>query len=132
MTPLATIRGMFTLEQVDEIHDRHGAASTLRAYLEALRAIGVERSVSFITDGHSEHHGKDGYVVTSPPTHQTFLVADVSDHDGFLEALEEEGYEKMSQSLAETGVERWVFDTHALTMTYYDKAGTELLKEDIK
>lgn len=60
---------MFTLEQVKAIHDEAGKASTLAAYLRALRDIGVEK---------------------------------------------------------------WVFDTHALTITYYDKAGNELLKEDIK
>jgi uncharacterized protein YbcV (DUF1398 family) len=47
--------------------------------------------------------------------------------------LTEEGkssYEEMSQGLAESGVEKWTFDTRAMTMTYYDKSGTALLTED--
>ena len=37
----------------------------------------------------------------------------------------------MSQGLAESGVEKWTFDTHALTITYYDKAGNILLSESL-
>ena len=78
------------------------------------------------------HHGKDGYTVVTPPAHQTFTIAETSNREQFLASLEIADYEEMSKSLADSGVERWVFDTNELTMTYYDKAGTELLKEDIK
>jgi uncharacterized protein YbcV (DUF1398 family) len=122
---------MFTLDQINEIHDRYGASETLADYLSNLRAIGVERSVSFICDGHTDHHGADGYVVATPPTHDTFVVADVSDHDGFLAALQDADYVKMSERLAASGVDRWVFDTRASTITYLDKAGNELLEEHL-
>ena len=42
---------MFTLEQINEIHDRLGHAETLPQYLEPLRSIGVDYYDSFITDG---------------------------------------------------------------------------------
>lgn len=123
---------MFTLEQVNEIHDGLGKSSTLAAYLRALRAIGVEKSESFITDGHTVHHGKDGYAVVTPPAHRTFIIAETSNQEQFLESLEKADYEEMSRGLADSGVEKWIFDTRNLTIAYYDKAGNELLKEDIK
>jgi uncharacterized protein YbcV (DUF1398 family) len=123
---------MFTLEQVNEIHDELGKALTLAAYLRALRAIGVEKSESFITDGHTVHHGKDGHTVVTPPAHEVFTIAETSNRERFLECLEETNYQKMSKGLADSGVEKWTFDTHDLTIIYYDKAGNELLKEDIK
>jgi uncharacterized protein YbcV (DUF1398 family) len=123
---------MFTLEQVNEIHDELGKASTLPAYLRALRAIGVEKSESFVTDGHTVHRGKDGHTVVTPPVHEVFTIAERSNRERFLEYLEETNYVKMSKGLADSGVEKWTFDTHDLTIIYYDKAGNEVLKEDIK
>ena len=38
----------------------------------------------------------------------------------------------MSKGLAESGVEKWSFDTSALTIAYYDKAGNELLVEAVR
>lgn len=123
---------MFTLQQVGEIHDTLGKATTLRAYLEALSAIGVESAISFIADGHTEFRGKNDHVVVSPAAHGTFVVAEVSNLEQFHEALKEKNYEQMSKALAEAGVEKWIFDTQALTITYYDKPGNTLLQENIK
>lgn len=119
---------MFTLEQINEIHDRLGKASTLPAYLQALREIGVERSDSFVTDGHTDHHGP-GQVVSTPPAHEIFPVADSCDRAAALEALKESDYFKMSEALAASGVEKWCFDTSALTITFYDRSGNEILSE---
>jgi uncharacterized protein YbcV (DUF1398 family) len=41
------------------------------------------------------------------------------------------GYVEMSEALAGNGVEKWTFDTRKMTITYFDKAGNELLSEDI-
>ena len=57
---------MFTLEQINKIHDGLGKAETLSQYLEALKNIGVDKYDSFITDGHSEYFGKHGHKVVSP------------------------------------------------------------------
>ncbi|MFG1813468.1 DUF1398 domain-containing protein [Kribbella sp. NPDC049174] len=127
---------MFTLEQVDEIHDRLGSASTLAAYLEALRGIGVTTSDSYLTDGHTTYYGDDGHQLSTAAAHEVFPIAATSDTTALTEALrlhEEQvtSYVEMSRALAAAGVEKWTFDTHALTITYYDRAGTALLSEQI-
>lgn len=127
---------MFTLEQVTHIHDTLGNADTLPDYLRALHAIGVKHYDSFVTDGHSEYYGEGGHKVLSPSYHETFQVGDSSDKGAFLEYMKlvEQGgvgYEEMSKRLAELGVEKWTFDTEALTITYYDKAGQPLLVEEL-
>ncbi|WP_405061152.1 DUF1398 domain-containing protein [Kribbella sp. NBC_01505] len=127
---------MFSLEQVDEIHDRLGNASTLGAFLEALREIGVVTSDSYVADGHTTYFGLDGHEVSTGPAHEVFEVAATSDKDRFLADLkrvEEEsvGYGDMSRAFAEAGVEKWTFDTQARTITYYDRAGSALLAEKV-
>jgi site-specific DNA-cytosine methylase len=54
---------MFTIEQVNNLHDHFGQAETLAEYLRQLEAIGVERFDSYLTDGHSEFFGS-GHKVT--------------------------------------------------------------------
>ena len=54
---------MFTLEQINDIHDRLGNAETLPQYLEALKNIGVVKYDSYIVDGHSEYFGKGGHAL---------------------------------------------------------------------
>ncbi|TDD52654.1 DUF1398 domain-containing protein [Kribbella antibiotica] len=122
---------MFTLEQVDGIHDRLGSASTLGAFLQALGEIGVVSSDSYVTDGHATYFGVGGHEVSTGPAHDVFEVAAASDRDAFLAALEQGSYVEMSRALAAAGVEKWTFDTQALTITYYDRAGTALLSEEV-
>jgi uncharacterized protein YbcV (DUF1398 family) len=123
---------VFTMAQIDELHARLGRADSLADYLRGLAAIGVVRFDSYVTDGHSEFFSADGRRVVSPAHHDVLPVAAVSDRRAFLEHLRrhsdgETTYVEMSKGLAEAGVERWVADTTAHTMTYRDRAGVVLL-----
>src|SRR5690348_6742804 len=119
---------MFTLEHIHDIHDRFGKADTLSHYLQALKATGVETYDSFITDGHSEYFGKDGSQLVSAPTHEKLTIAETSNREDFLKLLnlltqQNISYLEMSKGLAESGIEKWTFDTSKMTLTYYDKGG---------
>jgi uncharacterized protein YbcV (DUF1398 family) len=128
---------MFTLEQINDIHDKYANSDTLVQYLSALKAIGVRTYDSYITDEHSEYVGEDGQKVVSPPIHKKLSIAATRNRENFMRylRLHEQGktsYEEMSQGLAESGVEKWTFDTNKMTLTYFDKAGELFLVEDIK
>ena len=127
---------MFTIEQINDLHDRLGSAKTLPEYVRALKAIGVERSDSYLADGHSEYFGQGGHRVVSPPVHELLPVAETSQRDAFLQHLgrherRETTYLEMSRGLAQSGIEKWTVDPGRMTMTFYDKAGTEMLVEQI-
>lgn len=128
---------MFTLEQIDDIHHRFGNADTLSQYLEALKNIGVDKYDSFITDGHSEYFGKHGHKVVSPPVHEKLSIAETCNRESFLKHLYlhtqgKTNYLEMSKGLADSGIEKWTFDTNKMTIAYYDTVGTEILIEAIK
>jgi uncharacterized protein YbcV (DUF1398 family) len=104
--------------------------------VRALKALGVERYASYLADGHSEYFGQGGHRVVSPPVHEVLAVADAGQRDTFLEHLQrhergETSYLEMSRGLAESGIEKWTVDMDKMTMTFYDKAGTEMLVEQI-
>jgi uncharacterized protein YbcV (DUF1398 family) len=127
---------VFTIEQIDELHGRLGRADTLLDYVRALAELGVVRYACFVSDGHSEYVGLDARKVVSLPAHDTLSVAEDSDRDAFLDHLRrhehgETSYLEMSKGLADSGVQRWTVDTHAMTMTFYDTTGVVLLVEQI-
>src|SRR6185503_18765860 len=101
---------MFTIEQINDLHDRLGKAETLFEYVHALNAIDIEKYDSYLTDGHSEYFGKQDQVI-SPPAHDTLSIAEKSNGETFLKHLKlhEQGkttYIEMSMGLAESGIEK--------------------------
>jgi uncharacterized protein YbcV (DUF1398 family) len=127
---------MFTIEQINDVHDRLGSAKTFAAYVRALKALGVERCDPYLVDGHSEYFGQGGYRVVSPPLHEVLSVAETGQRETFLQHLarherRETTYLEMSRGLAQSGIEKWTVDTGRMTMTFYDKAGVEMLVEQI-
>ena len=78
---------MFTIEQINDLHDGLGSAKTLPEYLLAPRALGVERYDSYLADGHSEYFGQGGHSVVSPPVHEVFLVTETGQRETFLHHL---------------------------------------------
>ena len=127
---------MFTLDQVEELHERLGSAETLSDYVRSLAALGVARYDSFVSDGHSEYMGHDTHRVTSHAVHDYLTGTATSDRDAFLDHLRrheqgETSYLEMSRGLADSGIEKWTVDTDAMTMTFYDRSGDPLLVEQI-
>ena len=127
---------MFTIEQIDDLHARLGSAKTLPEYVQALKALGVKRYDSYLADGHSEYFGQGDHKVVSPPVHEVLPVAETSQREMFLQHLSrheqrQTNYLEMSRGLAQSGIEKWTVDTGRMTMTFYDKAGNEMLVEQI-
>ena len=121
---------MFTLEQINNIHDSLGEV-VLPQYLEALKNIGVDKYDLFITDGHSAYFGKGGHKVVSPAVHEKLSIAETSNRESLLKHLNLHGegktnYLEMSKGLADSGIEKWTFDTNKMTITYYDKDGNAM------
>ncbi|QHT70419.1 DUF1398 domain-containing protein [Rhodocytophaga rosea] len=128
---------MFTLSQINDIHERLGKQATLAQYLQALEAIGVVKYDSFLTDGHSEYYGKNNEKIVSPSVHKTLEITHTSNAESMHTQLHlhEQGkidYLEMSRGLAESGIEKWTFDTIHKTITYYGKDGNKVLVEEIE
>lgn len=127
---------MFSLTQINDIHECLGKQATLPEYLLALKAIRVDKYDSFITDGHSEYFGKDNQKIVSSPGHKKLTIAQTCNREEFLThlRLHEQGktdYFEMSKDLADSGIEKWTFDTNKMTIAYYDKDGNKMLVETI-
>jgi uncharacterized protein YbcV (DUF1398 family) len=131
-----TRKHVFTVERINDLHARVGSAKTFPEYVRGLKALGVERSDSYLCDRHTEYFGQGGHKVVSPAMHELLRVAQTSQRETFLEHLRrherrQTNYLEMSRGLAESGLEKSTVDTGRMTMTFYDKAGREMLVEPI-
>lgn len=127
---------MFTIEQINALHEKLGNMKNFSSYVTALKLLGVEKFDSYLADGHSEYFGAGGYHIESAPVHEKLIVAASSDKESFLRHLKlhedrETDYITMSRGLAESGIEKWSVDTDMATISYYDKKGDKLLIEPI-
>lgn len=128
---------MFTIDQINNIHERLGKQATLPEYLIALNALGIDKYDSFITDGHSEYFGKDNQKVVSLAVHEKLTIATTSNREALIKRLRlhnqgKTGYLQMCKGLADNGTEKWSFDTSKMTLTYYDLEGNAMLVETIE
>jgi uncharacterized protein YbcV (DUF1398 family) len=128
---------MFTIDQINDLHARLGSARTLPEYVRVLKGLGVERYDSYVADGHSEYFGQGGHRVVSPPVHEVLPVAETGQREAFLQHLRrherrETTCLEMCRGLAQSGMEKWTVDTGRMTMTFQDKAGKEMLVEQVK
>lgn len=127
---------MFTIADLEDVHDRLGAAATLPEYLHELDAMGVARSDSFVSDGHSEYFSDDGYRVSGAATHEALVVAGAASADQLHKHLQrhsrgDSSYVEMSRGLAASGIAKWTFDTKRMTISYCDVAGNVVLMEEV-
>ncbi len=127
---------MLTLEQIEVAHSHVKSGADFPKYVAAIAALGVESYEVFVSDGHAEYFGRDGFTLMSPPKYPVLAVAEASDAVRFEERLRmhqagETGYMTFCQDAALAGVEKWRVDVVALTCTYLDRSGRALLEEII-
>jgi uncharacterized protein YbcV (DUF1398 family) len=68
--------------------------------------------------------------------HEVLPIAETAQRETFLHhlhrhELRQTTYLEMSRALAQSGIEKWTVDTGRMSMTFYDKAGEEMLVEQI-
>lgn len=127
---------MFTLEQIKQAHSKVRSGADFPAYISDLKALGVNGYETFVSDGHTYYFGSDDHKISSPAKYQDMIVAEQSDVQKFKEALgvHQQGttdFPTFCNDCAMYGVEKWVVNTKAMTCTYYDRTGRELLEETI-
>ena len=127
---------MFTVEQIEAEHAEVKTGADFPKYTRAIKQLGVTALETWVSDSHTEYFGKDGFQIKSGAMYSELAIADRSDKEKFIQYLKshqqgETDYITFCKDCAETGIEKWFISLHALTCTYFDKAGNEILVEEI-
>ncbi|MCW3789692.1 DUF1398 domain-containing protein [Plebeiibacterium sediminum] len=127
---------MFTVEQIDIAHRKIKSGAEFPRYIQEIKEFGVTAFETWVSDSHTVYYGKDNFQTKSKPKYNELSIKDFCNRDQFEAYLRihqkgETDYLTFCRHCAESGIEKWIVDLNKMTCIYYDKAGNEVLKEDI-
>lgn len=127
---------MFTIEQIESAHGKVKSGADFPNYIQEIKGIGVTSFETWVCDSHSEYFGRNGFQTNSKPKYENLKIADISRKEQFGQYLKlhqkgETDYFTFCNHCAETGIEKWIVNLEKMTCTYYDKAGNEILIENV-
>lgn len=101
-----------------------------------LKALGVTHYEAYVKDGHIDYHGADGYTAKVSAKYDPLTIADILKIEEFETELRAHQRGKTDfltfiKMCATCGIEKWAICMDKMTCTYYDKAGNEILIEEI-
>jgi uncharacterized protein YbcV (DUF1398 family) len=127
---------MFTVEQIKAAHSKVKSGADFPSYIQKIKVLGVTHYEAYVTDGHIDYHRGDDYTAKVPPKYAPLVVAGVARVEPFQAELlaHQQGktdFLTFIKMCATYGVEKWIISMDQMTCTYYDKAGNEILVEQI-
>lgn len=127
---------MFTAEQIKAAHSKVKSGADFPAYIQDLKKLGVTYYETFVSDGHTDYYGIDNYKISTIAKYDTLKITETSDTEQFKADLgvHQQGatdYLTFCNDCAKSGIEKWEVCMDKMTCTYYNKAGNEILIEEI-
>ncbi len=127
---------MFTVNEIHEAHAKVKSGADFPKYIQEIKKMGVTSFETWVKDSHTNYFGANNFSTQSEAQYDDLTISDNLNKDEFARLLKihqqgETDYFTFCNHCAETGVEKWVVDLNALTCTYYDKKGNEVLTEQI-
>jgi len=127
---------MFTIDQIKASFSKTKTGADFPRYIQDIIKLGVTGYTTYVIDGHTQYFGKGDYRIQTDARYIGFEIATTSDVERFKQSLKahQQGHTDFltfCKDCAETGVEKWIVDTIAMTCTYFDKGGREMLVEEI-
>lgn len=126
---------LFTIDQVKSAHSKVKSGADFPAYIREIKALGVTHYETYVTDGHINYH-RDNYTVNVPAKYDPLAIADTCNVERFKTELKAHQDGKTDfltfiRMCATVGIEKWQICMDKMTCTYYNKAGNEILIEEI-
>jgi uncharacterized protein YbcV (DUF1398 family) len=133
---LLNFKAMFTVEQIEQAHQKVKSGADFPKYIQEIKQLGVTGFETWVQDSHTEYFGANSFQTQSNPQYEELTIVEKSDNPKFVDYLKkhqrgETNYYTFCTHCAETGIEKWIVDLEKMTCTYFDKAGNEILVEQI-
>jgi uncharacterized protein YbcV (DUF1398 family) len=127
---------MFTIEQIKEAHSKVKSGADFPVYIHDLKKLGVTHYETFVSDGHTDYYGANDYRTAATAKYDTLGINGGTNTEQFTTDLKahQQGktdYLTFCKDCAKSGIEKWKVCMDEMTCTYYDKAGNEILVEEI-
>lgn len=126
----------FTVEQLKTAHGKVKSGADFPSYIKEIKVLGVTHYETYVSDGHINYHGANNHTAKVPKKYEPLTIADKPNVEKFKAELlaHQQGktdFLTFIKMCAETGIEKWEICMDKMTCTYFDKAGNEILVEQI-
>ena len=127
---------MFTIEQIKEAHAKVKSGADFPKYIQELKAHGLVSYEHYVSDGHTNYRGADGFSIATDAKYPAMEVAATGAAERLQQALHihqqgQTDYPTFCRQAVEAGVEKWTVNTVEMLCTYFDKAGNAMVVEEI-
>ena len=127
---------MFTVEQIKAAHSKVKSGADFPSYIREIKSLGVTHYEAYVTDGHIDYHGVNDYTAKVPAKYDRLAIANNAKREEFKAELVAHQQGKTDfltfiKMCATLGIKKWAICMDKMTCTYYDKAGNEMLIEEI-
>ncbi len=127
---------MFTTDKILDAFSKVRSGEDFPMFIKDLKLIGVLRYDNFVADGQTIYYGLNDFKLDGGSKYEELPISENSSSDRLKHAIlihqqGETDYPTFCRHAADAGVEKWITDTLAMTVTYVDKEGKELLVEAI-
>jgi uncharacterized protein YbcV (DUF1398 family) len=127
---------MFTIEEIKSEHQKVKSGADFPKYIKAIKNLGVSHYTTYVSDGNVEYFDKENQSVSTGAKYEALSIAENTDQENFVARLKlhQQGgtdYPTFCSDCADNGVEGWNVDLNKMTCTYFDKAGKDILVEQI-
>lgn len=127
---------MFNIEDIQQAERKIKTGADFPRFIKEIKAMGVIRNDVYVMNGMAIYFGNDDHTAESAPAYENLLIEEQSSAADLKSALKihqsgETDYQTFCRQAAAAGVEKWVIDLTAMTVTYLDMSGHELVVEEI-
>lgn len=127
---------MFTAEQIKAAHSKVKSGADFPAYIREIKQLGVTHYEAAVSNGNADYYGAADHSISTGAKYETLVVAVSSNPEQFKADLlaHQQGktnFPTFCSDCAKSGIAKWAISMDKMTCTYYDKAGNEILVEEI-
>ena len=127
---------MFTIDQIKAEHQKVKTGADFPKYIQSIKSLGVSHYTCFVSDGNTAYFNKEEQSASTVAKYDILNISDSPDLEKFISRLKlhQQGgtdYLTFCKDCADNGVEGWTVDLTAMTCTYFDKTGSNILTEQI-
>lgn len=127
---------MFTIEDITSAHAKVHSGADFPQYIRDLKALGIRAFEVRTLDSQTHYYGDNEYTLVWKSQYEPLTLETILDKNAFERWLREHqqgktNYLVFCQLCARTGVHGWKVSLEAMTCTYYDNSGNEVLVEDV-
>ncbi|MGN7863345.1 DUF1398 domain-containing protein [Chryseobacterium sp. 22458] len=126
----------FTIENIKAEHQKVKSGADFPQYIRAIKNLGVYHYTAYVADGNTEYFSTDNNSAQTGSKYDPLTVSQHLNLENFKTRLKlhQQGgtdYMTFCNDCAVNGIEGWKMDLNAMTCSYFDKNGKEVLVEQV-